>query len=344
MAFSRRQHLQPRAIDLNAVVAGLREMLIRTIGSTIEIHLDLGADLWPALIDPTQIETAILNLAINARDAMPSGGELTIETRNLPAGVGAPAKGVPAELAGRDCVGLSVRDTGTGMADEVLRSAVEPFFTTKEPGKGSGLGLSQVYGTVRQSNGAMEIESQVGLGTVVRLFLPRALPGSPALEPALAPAAAEASGGRILVADDDPGVREITAQMLQQCGFAVAEVASGQAALDALEQDRGYELIVIDIAMPGLSGIETAARARRRWPGLRVLYMTGYADAAYTDPDTGGDTLLKKPFRLHELQDAVRDALERRPGAETRAPHGAPPGAPPGAETAPPPDETAIGG
>ena len=237
LAFSRRQHLQPRAIDLNAVVAGMREMLIRTIGSTIEIRLDLGADLWPALIDPTQIETAILNLAINARDAMPSGGELTIETRNLPAGVGAPAKGVPAELAGRDCVGLSVRDTGTGMADEVLRSAVEPFFTTKEPGKGSGLGLSQVYGTVRQSNGAMEIESQVGLGTVVRLFLPRALPGSPALEPALAPAAAEASGGRILVVDDDPGVREITAQMLRQCGFAVAEVASGQAALDALEQD-----------------------------------------------------------------------------------------------------------
>ena len=175
LAFSRRQHLQPRAVDLNAVVAGLREMLTRTIGSTIEIRLDLSPDLWPALIDPTQIETAILNLAINARDAMPSGGELTIETRNLPAGAGAPARGVPAELAGRDCVGLSVRDTGTGMPDEVLRSAVEPFFTTKEPGKGSGLGLSQVYGTVRQSNGAMEIESRVGIGTVVHLFLPRAL-------------------------------------------------------------------------------------------------------------------------------------------------------------------------
>ena len=163
---------------------------------------------------------------------------MTIETRNLPAGVGAPAKGVPEELAGRDCIGLSVRDTGTGMADEVLRSAVEPFFTTKEPGKGSGLGLSQVYGTVRQSNGAMEIESRVGLGTVVHLFLPRALPVPPALEPALAPAAAEASGGRILVVDDDPGVREITVQMLRQCGFAVAEVESGQAALDALGQER----------------------------------------------------------------------------------------------------------
>jgi CheY-like chemotaxis protein len=131
-------------------------------------------------------------------------------------------------------------------------------------------------------------------------------------------------------------VREITGQMLRQCGFAVAEAASGQAALDALEQDEDYELIVIDLAMPGLSGIETVARARRRWPGLRVLYMTGYADAAYTDPDTGGDTLLKKPFRLHELQGAVRDALERRPGAETTAASAA--------DTASPPDETAIGG
>ena len=332
LAFSRRQHLQPRAVDLNAVVAGLREMLTRTIGSTIEIRLGLSPDLWPALIDPTQIETAILNLAINARDAMPSGGRLTIETRNLPAAAGVPAKGVPAELTGRDCVGLSVRDTGTGMPDEVLRSAVEPFFTTKEPGKGSGLGLSQVYGTVRQSNGAMEIESRVGVGTEVHLFLPRAMPGAATLEPARAPAAAEADGGRVLVADDDPGVREITGQMLRQCGFAVTEAAGGQAALDALEQDEGYELIVIDLAMPGLSGTETVARARRRWPGLRVLYMTGYADAAYTDPDTGGDTLLKKPFRLHELQDAVRDALERRPGAA------------PESETAPPPDEKAIGG
>ena len=165
----------------------MREMLTRTIGSTIEIHLALSPDLWPALIDPTQIETAILNLAINARDAMPSGGELTIETRNLPAG----AASAPAELAGRDCVGLSVRDTGTGMPDEVLRSAVEPFFTTKEPGKGSGLGLSQVYGTVQQSNGAMEIESRVGLGTAVHLFLPRAL-----AESRRARAGARAGGGR----------------------------------------------------------------------------------------------------------------------------------------------------
>jgi PAS domain S-box-containing protein len=336
LAFSRRQHLQPRAVDLNAVVAGLREMLTRTIGSQIEVRRALSPDLWPALIDPTQIETAILNLAINARDAMPSGGVLTLETRNLPAGAGAPA-----ELAGRDCVGLSVRDTGTGMSEEVLRSAVEPFFTTKEPGKGSGLGLSQVYGTVRQSDGAMEIDSRVGVGTAVHLFLPRAPVGPAALEASRLPAAVDATGGRVLVVDDDPGVREITGQMLRQCGFAVTEVTGGQAALDALGQgeSRGekYELIVIDIAMPGLSGVEIVARARRRWPELRALYMTGYADASGAHPDFGDETLLKKPFRLHELQSAVHRALEHRQDVETAPPSGvrsAPPREKPRDETA----------
>jgi PAS domain S-box-containing protein len=310
LAFSRRQHLQPRAVDLNAVVAGMREMLSRTIGRTIAIRLALGPDLWPALIDPAQIETTILNLAINARDAMPGGGALTIETRNLPAGVGAPT-----ELAGRDCVGLGVRDTGTGMSEEVLRSAIEPFFTTKEPGKGSGLGLSQVYGMVRQSGGAMEIESRVGGGTAVHLFLPRAAADRAAAEPPRAAARAAMSGGRVLVIDDDRGVREVTAGMLRQCGFAVAEAASGQAALDMLGEararDEDYALIVVDIAMPGLSGPETIARARRIRPDLRVLYTTGYADAGAT-PDTGGDVLLKKPFRRHDLQGAVAAALERR--------------------------------
>ncbi len=191
LAFSRRQHLQPRAVDLNAAVADLREMLTRTIGPAITVRLVLSPDLWLALIDPTQIEIAILNLAINARDAMPSGGELTFETRNLPAGQGAPA-----ELAGQDCVGLSVRDTGTGMPEDVLHSAVEPFFTTKEPGKGSGLGLSQVYGTVRQSNGAMEIESRVGAGTAVHLFLPRAF-----AEPAVVGASAHTNRRRARPAD-----------------------------------------------------------------------------------------------------------------------------------------------
>ena len=170
LAFSRRQHLQPRAVDLNRLIGDMQDLLARTIGPTMRVRTDLAPQLWPALADPTQIEIAILNLAINARDAMPLGGSVTIETRNHPAG----SADVPAEIGGRDCLCVAVRDTGTGMTEEVLRSAVEPFFTTKPPGRGSGLGLSQVYGMIRQSNGALQIESEVGAGTTVRLYLPRA--------------------------------------------------------------------------------------------------------------------------------------------------------------------------
>jgi PAS domain S-box-containing protein len=170
LAFSRRQHLQPRAVDLNSVIGGMSDLLTRTIGPTIQVRTKLATDLWLALVDPTQIEIAILNLAINSRDAMPSGGTLAIETRNRRACSDA----VPSEIGDRDCISISVRDTGTGMTDEVLRSAVEPFFTTKEVGKGSGLGLSQVYGVVRQSDGSLQIESQPGAGTTVHLYLPRA--------------------------------------------------------------------------------------------------------------------------------------------------------------------------
>ena len=170
LAFARRQHLQPRAVDLNTVIAAMSDLLARTIGATIEVDTALASDLWPALVDATQTEIALLNLAINARDAMPLGGRLTIETRNLPAGSGH----LPHEIREHDCICISVQDTGTGMTDEVLRSAIEPFFTTKEVGKGSGLGLSQVYGLARQSNGSLRLESRLGVGTSVHLFLPRA--------------------------------------------------------------------------------------------------------------------------------------------------------------------------
>ncbi len=170
LAFSRRQPLQLSAVDLSAVIAGMGEMLGRSIGATVRIVTDLAPGLWQALVDPTQIEVAILNLAINARDAMPLGGTLTIETRNLPHF----SSTLPSEMSGRDCVSIAVRDTGTGMSEEVLRSAVEPFFTTKQPGKGSGLGLTQVYRMVQQSKGTLQIESRPGAGTTVRLLLPRA--------------------------------------------------------------------------------------------------------------------------------------------------------------------------
>ena len=211
LAFSRRQHLQPRAIDLNGVIGGMRDLLARTIGSNIHVHTRLTPEFWHALVDPTQIEIAILNLAINARDAMPLGGSLTIETRNLASGVDA----LPGEIGDRDCICISVRDTGTGMSEEVLRSAVEPFFTTKEVGKGSGLGLSQVYGMVRQSNGTLQIDSRPGAGTAVHMYLPRAEAHKTGQAELGSGARSEASG-RILVVDDDSGVREVTVQMLRQ--------------------------------------------------------------------------------------------------------------------------------
>ncbi|HEX5455595.1 MAG TPA: response regulator [Stellaceae bacterium] len=307
LAFSRRQHLQPRAVNLNAVISEMGDMLARTIGSTVKVRSELEPDIWPALVDPTQIEIAILNLAINARDAMPLGGTLTIETRNLDGADGA----LPRELDGRDCVCVSVRDTGTGMSEEVLRSAVEPFFTTKDPGKGSGLGLSQVYGMVRQSDGALRIESRPDDGTAVHLYLPRAAAAEAAVQQSRERSAARARGARILVVDDDPGVREITVQMLREAGYGVADVVGGPAALAALERGEVYDLIVVDVAMPGMSGVETVRRARERWPAQRALYITGYADIGGADLVTAGEPVVKKPFRFSELQEAVRGALRR---------------------------------
>ncbi|HEY1798814.1 MAG TPA: response regulator [Stellaceae bacterium] len=312
LAFSRRQHLQPRAVDLNGVVDGMRDLLTRTIGTTIRVNTLLARELWPALVDPTQIEVAVLNLAINARDAMPLGGTLTIETRNLARGVDP----VPAELGGGDCICLTVRDTGTGMTEEVLNAAVEPFFTTKEVGKGSGLGLSQVYGMVRQSNGAMQIDSRINAGTAVHLYLPSAAATAVSAEGERSRAAAERTGGRVLVIDDNAPVREVSVQMLRELGFGVAEAESGHAALDALERGEAYDLWLTDIAMPGLNGIETVRRARETNPGLRVLYVTGYADLSAMDHSTiGDDPLIKKPFRLADLAAEVRAAMRRPPSA-----------------------------
>jgi PAS domain S-box-containing protein len=314
LAFSRRQHLEEHIVDLNTVIAGMRDLLSRTIGATIQVRTRLAPELWPALADPTQIEIAILNLAINARDAMPLGGNLTIETRNLTSGIDP----IPSEISERDCVRITVRDTGTGMTEEVLRSAVEPFFTTKDVGKGSGLGLSQVYGMARQSHGTLQIESRVGAGTAVHLYLPRADTEASDAHGRRTGATAADAEGRVLVVDDDPAVREVTVQMLRQIGYGVTEADSGQAALDALARGEVYDLMLIDVAMPGLSGVETVRRARQRWPGLRVLYVTGYADFAGAEQRAGDDPLIKKPFRLAGLRSEVRRALRKSRAGEGR--------------------------
>ena len=313
LAFSRRQHLQPRSIDLNDVIAGMHDLLARTIGSTTRVETLTAPQLWPALVDPTQIEIAILNLAINARDAMPVGGLLMIETGNLAAGDAS----VPAEIGGRDCVRVSVRDTGIGMSEHVLQQAIEPFFTTKERGKGSGLGLSQVYGMIQQSDGALQIDSRPGAGTSVHLYLPRAAAAEGAETARPAQSQEKPTGGRILVVDDDAAVREVTVNMLRQIGYGVVESDNGRAALDALARGETYDLMLIDIAMPGLSGTETVRLAREQWPGLRVLFVTGYADpSGAQDPPTGDDLLIKKPFRFAELRVEVQRALKRSPAGD----------------------------
>ena len=311
LAFSRRQHLQPRAVDLNDVIRGMRELLSRTIGTTIGGRAPASpAGLWPALVDPTQIEVAILNLAINARDAMPNGGTLTIETRNL-RGDG---PGMPGELGAQDCIRVSVRDTGTGMSEEVVRAAVEPFFTTKEAGRGSGLGLSQVYGVVQQSNGAMQIESRPGEGTVVHLYLRRTAATETAADRTPGGAQNRQPNARILVVDDNDEVREVTEQMLREIGYSTIGVPSGQDTLDLLARGEAFDLLVIDIAMPGLDGVDTVRLARERQPGLKVLYVTGYADLG-AERQVADDHRIKKPFRFTELTAAVGAAL----GAGTAA-------------------------
>ena len=312
LAFARKQHLEPVPADLNVVVAEMSDMLHRSIGSSVDIrHVPAGA-LWPVLVDVNQIESALLNIAINARDAMPQGGTLLIETANIGSG----SDELPGEIAGRDCVRVTMRDTGTGMSPEVIERAFEPFFTTKEIGRGTGLGLSMVFGVVHQSGGAVRIHSRIREGTSVQIYLPRAIEAVTA-RPGPATQAQRTGGARILVVDDDPEVRWITAECLRRVGHDVTEAGGGGAALTILERGAPFDLVVMDLTMPGLSGLETVRLARRTQPGLMALFCTGYADISRFEGETGGDALLVKPFGPDALAEAVRSVLLRMPVRET---------------------------
>ena len=311
LAFSRQQPLRPRAIELADLVAGMSGLLERTLGETIAVETKVQAGLWTASADPGQVENAILNLAINARDAMQSGGKLTIECANARLD-GAYAVQNPEAVPG-DYVLLKVRDTGTGMPPEARARVFEPFFTTKEVGQGSGLGLSMVYGFAKQSDGHITIESEEGRGTAVKLYLPRTetVPAS-----ANAGKSDEVPLGRgevVLVVEDDPDVRELAVAMLESLGYrvvAVPEAASGRA---VLEREANIDLLLSDVVLPGgTSGPEFVEAARQIYPDLKVIFMSGYtAEADNPDGILGSDrVLLNKPFRRNQLAKVLRAALD----------------------------------
>ncbi|MEI7037737.1 response regulator [Fulvimonas yonginensis] len=310
LAFSRRQRLEAKAVDLNGIVAGMRDLLQSSMGGSVQLSMKLQHGLWPALVDPTQIELVILNLAINARDASPVGGELIVETANV--ALREPARR-PEEPGPGDYVMVAVTDHGSGMTPEVLARAFEPFFTTKEVGKGSGLGLAQVYGFAKQSGGGVRIETRLGEGTSVKVYLPRADGSADKAEEAVASAARrepEPARRRILLVDDDADVREVTAAILAEQGYQVVEAGSGGAALDVLEREgRAIDLMLMDYAMPGMNGSEVAREAHAKRPALPVLFITGYADFA-TLREVGDERIISKPFSEEDLLAKVQAALD----------------------------------
>jgi signal transduction histidine kinase/ActR/RegA family two-component response regulator len=306
LSFSRRQRLEPRSLDLNETVIGMRDLLQSTMGGSIHIETKHHCGLWPALVDPTQLELAVLNLAINARDAMEVGGTLKVVTQN--AKLGAPR--APEEPPAGEFVAVSVSDTGTGMTDEIRAKVFEPFFTTKEVGKGSGLGLSQVLGFAKQSGGGVCIESRPGAGTCVHIYLPRAQTelADPVSAPIRRGVAQALHGLTILLIDDDNAVREVTRAMLEDLGYRILEAGSGGAALDLIERERKIDLMVADFAMPGMNGAELARLAQAKRPTLPVLFVTGFADRTAL-AGVSEAQIVSKPFIDDELAHKVRLAL-----------------------------------
>ena len=308
LAFARRQELKPETVEVLRLIGGMEEMLRRTLGATIQINIDMQKGLPAIRVDPNQLELALLNLTLNARDAMPLGGRLEISARCLTT-----ANGENGLTAG-SYVCLAVADSGTGMDEATAKRATEPFFTTKGAGKGTGLGLSMVHGLAAQSGGAMNIRSRVGRGTTVELWLPTA--GEPAAEP-VAPLTARNTTDlccRILVVDDDPLISAATVAMLEDLGHLASEVPSAVRALEALRDGLAVDLVITDQAMPGMTGAELSRRIQQDWPDLPIILATGYADLPHgEDP---GLPRLSKPYQQEELAAMIAQVVGT---VETRA-------------------------
>ena len=307
LAFSRRQALSPRVLDVGEQVERMSDLLRRTLGETSRIEVAAAGDLWPVRADATQLESALLNLAVNARDAMPGGGRLAIRVEN--ARLGEDYAAAVADAAAGDHVLIAVSDTGTGMTPEILERVFEPFFTTKDVGKGTGLGLSMVYGFVRQSGGHLNIQSAPGEGTSVRVYLPR-WAGEADTELSAGPEeAVQGALETVLVVEDEEQVRALAVEMLGALGYRVLEAEQGEAALAMLEREGDIALLITDVVMPDVNGRELVERARRGRPDLRALYITGYARDV-VDAGGGDMPLLTKPFTIEQLGAKVRATLD----------------------------------
>lgn len=311
LAFSRRQTLEPRVTDVGALVCGIGELVERTTGPAVVLDIDIQSGLWPALVDPGQLENAVLNLCLNARDAMPDGGWITLQAANQRLADGpAQALGLP----DGDYLCLNVCDTGVGMEQELMKHVFEPFFTTKPLGQGTGLGLSMIYGFVQQSGGQVAIESQAGQGTRVALYLPRHLGHAQAerATPAGAPIAASSAGETVLVVEDEPVLRLLMAEVLNESGYTVLEAGDSAEGLYLLRSQTRIDMLVSDVGLPGgMNGRQMADAALQVRPGLKVLFVTGYVQQAGGEPAMlgAGMHVLTKPFKLEALAARVQELL-----------------------------------
>jgi signal transduction histidine kinase/CheY-like chemotaxis protein len=306
LAFSRRQELKPQTVDLARQVGGMRELLDRSLRGDVHVVIDLSPDLWPVEVDASELELVVLNLAVNARDAMPRGGTIKITAENEAARPEVSDQG--------DFVRLVIADDGCGMTPEVQARVFEPFFTTKDIGKGSGLGLAQVHGFAQQSGGKIEIDSEVGKGTTISLLFPRS-PNRPAsdqhhmVDLHVESRRAKAAGNILLVEDDDE-VAALVSEMLEELGFEVVRAATAAAALGALANSRTVDLVFSDIMMPGgMNGVELAKEIRLRRKDLPILLTSGYSEAAKQAAETQGIKILRKPYQLAELEEALRRTM-----------------------------------
>lgn len=309
LAFARRSHLEPEILETNNLVLNVTSMLRRTLGEHISLSTVLAPDLWSVKVDPTQAESSIVNLAINARDAMPKGGKLVVETRNVR--MEEVRSGDTVELSRGDYVQISVSDTGTGMSAEVRDRAFEPFFTTKTRGHGTGLGLSMVYGFAKQSGGHVTIYSEVDHGTTINIYLPRASGATTDAEiEATESQPAIRRNETILVVEDDDGVRNLTVKRLATLGFKIHESPDGASAIKLLESGLRVDLLFSDLVMPGgLSGYDVARRAKAIDSKVRILLTSGYAEDLLRAEDLGSLKLLRKPYRLADLRKALDAAF-----------------------------------